>query len=60
MIVGDDARDDLVPAVLACQSCGERRVDELVIHDDETVHCETCGHDYTLPDGRAGEEDKPD
>ena len=60
MIVWDDSRDDLVPAVLACPSCCERRVDELVIHADETVHCETCGHDYALPDSHARQEDKPD
>ena len=41
--------DDLVPADAACPSCGERRVDELSINEDDSVLCATCGRRYQLP-----------
>ena len=56
MIIWDDSRDDLVAEALGCPSCCERRVDELVIHDDETVHCLTCGQDYALTEGPSKED----
>jgi len=49
----DRDRQDLAPEACACPNCGERRVDELVLHEDETVHCETCGWDYVLPQPEA-------
>jgi hypothetical protein len=41
--------DDLVRDDAACPSCGERRTDELVINEDESVLCTTCGRRYDLP-----------
>jgi uncharacterized Zn finger protein len=49
---GEERNDYLAPEALACPRCHERRVDELVVHDDETVHCMTCGNDYALPEGK--------
>ena len=36
-------------AEAGCPVCGERRIDELGINDDETVDCATCGSRYALP-----------
>jgi hypothetical protein len=41
--------DDLAPTGAACPGCGERRTDELVINDDGSVLCLTCGRRYQLP-----------
>jgi hypothetical protein len=41
--------EDVAPAGAACPGCGERRVDELVINDDGSVLCLTCGRRYQLP-----------
>lgn len=38
---------DRVPQAWACQ-CGEDRMDALILGDDDTVRCETCGATYTL------------
>lgn len=37
---------DLVPPEDACPQCGERRVDQLVWIDDDTVRCAGCGKCY--------------
>ena len=56
MTSSDERNDYLTPEALACPRCKERRVEELVIHEDETVHCLTCGCDYSLPEAK---EDPP-
>ena len=38
--------EDLVRPGHGCPSCGERRVDCLIIQDDESVRCGTCGRRY--------------
>jgi len=43
------AGDDLVPREAGCPSCGERRVDELVLNEDDSVLFATCGRRYQLP-----------
>jgi len=46
--------DELVVEWAACPSCGERRMDELLFKEDESVVCATCGTRYQLP----GKEDE--
>ena len=41
--------DSVVSRDAACPSCGERRVDELSINEDDSVLCATCGRRYQLP-----------
>ena len=41
--------DELVAAEAGCPGCGERRVDELSINEDDSVLCATCGRRYQLP-----------
>ena len=43
-----ESEDDLVATHQACPSCGERRTDELVLNDDDSVLCATCGRRYSL------------
>ena len=40
---------DFAPEGCECPGCGERRVDELAINEDESVLCATCGRRYMLP-----------
>ena len=42
--------EDLVRPGHGCPSCGERRVDCLIIQDDESVRCGTCDRQYELPE----------
>lgn len=42
--------EDLVRPGHGCPSCGERRMDELTIQDDESVVCSTCDRRYELPE----------
>ena len=46
--------DSLVSRSAACTQCGERRVDELSINEDDSVVCATCGNRYQLPEPDAG------
>jgi DNA-directed RNA polymerase subunit RPC12/RpoP len=48
--------DDLLTREAACPGCGERRVDELSINEDDSVVCATCGRRYQVPASGAGEE----
>ena len=41
--------DSVVAREAACPGCGERRVDELSINEDDSVLCATCGRRYQLP-----------
>jgi len=38
--------EDLVRPGHGCPSCGERRMDELIVQEDESVECSTCGRRY--------------
>jgi len=40
--------DALVPSEAACPSCGEQRVDELLLNEDGSALCATCGRRYEL------------
>jgi formylmethanofuran dehydrogenase subunit E len=40
------ANGDLVVEWAACPGCGERRVDELTVNEDESVVCSTCSRRY--------------
>lgn len=47
--------DDEVSQASGCPSCGERRIDWLVIDEDgEAVACITCGKRYSLPQQERG------
>jgi hypothetical protein len=37
---------DLVVEWAACPGCGERRIDELTIREDDSVTCATCTRTY--------------
>ena len=41
--------EEFVSEDAACPRCGERRVDALTLHDDDSVDCATCGNHYQLP-----------
>jgi DNA-directed RNA polymerase subunit RPC12/RpoP len=41
--------DGVVAPEAACPSCGQRRMDELAINEDDSVLCSTCGRRYQLP-----------
>ena len=41
----------LVLPGFGCPRCHERRCDELILNDDDTVTCQSCGHVYGLPTG---------
>ena len=41
--------DSVVSREAACPGCGEQRVDELSINEDDSVLCATCGRRYQLP-----------
>lgn len=43
-----DSEEELVPKEAACPRCGERRVDELILHEDDSVDCSSCGNHYSL------------
>lgn len=42
----DDDGNECVTENSKCPCCGERRMDELVWEDDDTVKCATCGTVY--------------
>ena len=46
--------DSVVSEDAACPSCGERRMDELEINEDDSVLCATCGRRYQLPGREKG------
>ena len=46
-IVNEDG-DELVVENCKCPSCGERRMDYLVIYIDNEVRCQTCGTTYEV------------
>lgn len=37
-----------VPNGCECPKCGERDADNLLITEDETVHCQRCGEIYSV------------
>jgi len=41
--------DELVAPICGCFFCGERRTDFLVIGEDESVTCISCGTTYYVP-----------
>jgi transcription elongation factor Elf1 len=45
----NDSEEETVPKEAACPRCGERRVDELILHEDDTVDCLSCDNHYALP-----------
>lgn len=45
----DAPEGPLVAPEWACPRCGERRMDELLVGDDEAVTCASCGCRYYLP-----------
>ena len=49
----EDARE-LVAPIFACPACGECRMDELLIEEDDVVTCNSCGRTYTLEYPDAG------
>ena len=48
--------DDEVRLEFACPGCGERRVDELKLADDDSAQCLSCGRRYQLPELEDGAE----
>ena len=40
--------DNMVPRSAACPKCGERDVDHLELHEDDTVDCLTCKTTYSI------------
>ena len=44
-----DSEEEMVPKEAACPRCGERRVDQLILHEDDSVDCLSCGNRYSLP-----------
>ena len=46
----DDLEEELVPGEAACPRCRERRVDQLILHEDDSVDCLSCGNRYSLPE----------
>ena len=45
----DSEEEGMVPKEAVCPRCGERRVDELILHEDDTVDCLSCDNHYPLP-----------